>query len=106
MKLTSGDSEFIKFPAIVKVEYLKGALQGAIRWSGEASNPTEYVVNSSEEVLSIPLEASMSCDFINGPEDTCKDYAYLQVWQPGESKPRAKKRFYLRIKNNDTCEAK
>jgi hypothetical protein len=100
LKLDNGETSFIDFPAIVKVEYKKGALQGAIKWSGEEANPTVYTVNSPSDVLDIPLKASMTCDDINQENESCKDYAYIQVYRKGESKPIAKKRFYLLIKNN------
>lgn len=100
--LQGGDAEFIKFPATVKVEYKKGALQGAIKWEGEEHNPTEYTVGAAGEVLRIPLKASMECESINQPDGSCKDYAYLQVYNAGDSKPRAKKRFYLKL-NKAQC---
>jgi hypothetical protein len=103
VQLTSGDAQFIKFPATVKVEYKKGALQGAIKWEGEASNPTVYTINSADEILDIPLKASMSCDLINTPDGSCKDYAYIQVYNQGGTKPVGKKRFYLQIKDKSTC---
>jgi hypothetical protein len=102
VKLTAGDANFIKFPATVKVEFKKGALQGAINWVGEEANPTVYTVNSAEEVLDLKLQASMTCDSVNQPDGSCKDYAYLQVFNPGESKPIAKKRFYLKL-NQAAC---
>lgn len=101
--LTEGDSQFITFPAIVKVEYKKGALQGAIKWEGEATNPQVYEVASAGEILTIPVKASMECDTINQPDGSCKDYAYLQVFNQGDSKPRAKKRFYLKIQDKQIC---
>lgn len=104
VSLTEGDSGFISFPAIVKVEYKKGALQGAVKWIGEESNPHEYTLNSSEEVLSIPVKASMTCDNVNQPDGSCKDYAYLQVFHEGADKPVAKKRFYLKIQDKATCQ--
>lgn len=103
VKLTEGDSQFITFPATVKVEYKKGALQGAIKWIGEESNPHVYTVNSAEEMLTIPVKASMTCDSINQPDGSCKDYAYLQVFTEGGEKPVAKKRFYLQIQDKATC---
>lgn len=103
LKLEAGDADFIQFPAIVKVEYKKGALQGAINWEGEAVNPETYVVNSAEEVLNLPIRASMKCDSINQPDGSCKDYAYIQVYKSGESKPIAKKRFYLKIQDQADC---
>ena len=102
IKLTKGDSNFIKFPATVKVEFKKGALQGAIKWEGEEANPTTYTINSEEEVLDVPLRASMECETVNQPDGSCKDYAYLQVFNQGETKPVAKKRFYLKL-NKDEC---
>lgn len=104
LKLTSGDAAFIKFPATVKVEYKKGALQGAINWSGEEVNPQVYTVQNEAEVLTLPIKASMKCDAINQPDGSCKDYAYLQVFNNGDVKPLAKKRFYLQIKDSQKCE--
>lgn len=103
--LTEGDSQFIKFPATVKVEYKKGALQGALKWAGEANNPQVYTVNSAEEVLSIPLAVNTAeCDEVNQPDGSCKDYAYVQVYNEGASKPVAKKRFYLKVVPGAACE--
>lgn len=102
LKLTSGDSQFITFPATVKVEFKKGALQGAIKWEGEENNPVVYQVASAEELLTIPVKASMECDTVNQPDGSCKDYAYVQVFNQGDSKPRAKKRFYLKL-NKQEC---
>jgi hypothetical protein len=100
LSLTSGDSNFIKFPATIKVEYQKGALQGALRWVGEENNPHVYTVNSAEEMLTIPVAANIECETINQPDGSCKDYAYLQVFNSGSTKPIAKKRFYLRLGKN------
>ena len=103
VKLTGGDSNFIKFPATVKVEYKKGALQGAIKWVGEEINPQVYTINSAEEVLNLPIKASMECDSVNQPDGSCKDYAYIQVWNGG-TKPIAKKRFYLKLNKAECAE--
>ncbi len=103
VSLTEGDSGFISFPATVKVEYKKGALQGAIKWIGEETNPHVYTVNSAEEILSIPVKASMTCDTVNQPDGSCKDYAYVQIFTEGGEKPVAKKRFYLKIQDKATC---
>lgn len=104
LKLTSGDSQFITFPATVKVEFKKGALQGAIKWEGEESNPVVYQVASAEELLTIPLKASMECETVNQPDGSCKDYAYVQVFNQGDAKPRAKKRFYLKLNKQDCAQ--
>jgi len=102
VELSSGDSDFITFPATVKVEYKKGAIQGAIRWAGEEANPTVYTINSAADILNVPLKASMDCETVNQPDGSCKDYAYLQVFNAGETKPAAKKRFYLKL-NKKEC---
>ncbi len=100
--LTSGDADFIRFPATVKVEYQKGALQGAIHWGGEARNPESFVVNSAAELADIPIRA-LGCDSVNQPDGSCKDYAYVQVFNQNSVKPIAKKRFYLKL-NPTPCE--
>ena len=102
LELKSGDAKFIKFPAIVKVEFKKGALQGAIKWQGEETNPTIYSVKSEDEILNITLKASMECETVNQPDGSCKDYAYLQVYNNDSLKPVAKKRFYLKL-NKAQC---
>ena len=101
--LKAGDAKFIKFPATVKVEFKKGALQGAIKWEGEETNPTVYTINSEDEILDIQLRASMECETVNQPDGSCKDYAYFQVFNQDGLKPIAKKRFYLKL-NKAECE--
>ena len=101
LELKSGDAKFIRFPAIVKVEFQKGALQGAIKWDGEETNPTLYTINSEDEILNIPLRASMDCENVNQPDGSCKDYAYIQVYNNDSLKPVAKKRFYLKLNKAD-----
>ena len=102
LELKSGDAKFIKFPAIVKVEFKKGALQGAIKWEGEETNPTIYSIQSEDDILNITLKASMECETVNQPDGSCKDYAYLQVYNNDSLKPVAKKRFYLKL-NKAQC---
>lgn len=105
VQLTAGDSNFIKFPATVKVEYKAGALQGALKWAGEEVNPQVYTVNSADEILSIPLAVNTNeCDEVNQPDGSCKDYAYVQVFNQGGAKPIAKKRFYLKVVPGAACE--
>ncbi|MFL5783598.1 MAG: hypothetical protein ACJ76H_03240, partial [Bacteriovoracaceae bacterium] len=104
VKLTAGDSNFITFPATVKVEYRAGALQGALKWAGEENNPQVYTVNSADELLSIPLSVNTKeCDEVNQPDGSCKDYAYVQVYTQGGAKPIAKKRFYLSVTPGSAC---
>lgn len=101
IELKAGDSDFFKFPATVKVEFKKGALQGGIKWEGEENNPTIYSVASESDILDIQLKASLVCETVNQPDGSCKDYAYLQVFNQGEIRPVAKKRFYLKLNKAD-----
>lgn len=101
LSLTPGDADYIKFPATVKVEYQKGALQGAIRWAGEENNPEIYTINNSSEELLINLNASHTCEYSNQEDGSCKDYAYIQVFNSDSEKPVGKKRFYLKINEED-----
>ena len=101
--LKAGDANFIKFPATVKVEYKKGALQGAIKWEGEEANPTVYTINEESEALDLVVKASMECESVNQPDGSCKDYAYIQIFHEGGVKPIAKKRFYLKL-NKAQCQ--
>jgi hypothetical protein len=102
LSLKEGDAHFIQFPATVKVEYKKGALQGAIKWDGEVNNPEVYTISGADETLTLPIRASLECDFVNQPDGSCKDYAYIQIFNQGSAKPIAKKRFYLRL-NEASC---
>ena len=103
LSLTSGDSQFIKFPAIVKVEYKKGALQGAVNWEGEEANPTVYEIASAEDALKFTLKPSMTCESSNQPDGSCTDYAYIQVFNQGATKPAGKMRFYVHIPTKEAC---
>jgi hypothetical protein len=75
-------------------------LQGAIHWVGEEKGAQTYTLNSEADSVKIPLQVTGTCDRINREDGTCVDFAYVQVWNAGETKrPNAKKRFYLHIKN-------
>lgn len=96
--LKSTDTYKFKYPVTVKVELVKGPLQGAIHWVGEEQNPKVFTINSEAEALSIPLSVVGKCDAVNRPDGSCVDFAYVQVFNNGETKqPQSKKRFYLRI---------
>ncbi len=103
LSLKDGDAMSFEYPVTVKVEFKTHALQGAIKWAQEENNPNVYTIASAADVLSIPLDASTAeCDAINQEDGSCKDYAYVQVFNAGEEKARAKKRFYLKIKPGQT----
>ena len=99
VSLKSVDNYKFQYPVTVKVEFHKGALQGAIHWEGEENSPIAYTLNSEEDVADINLTASGTCDAVNQPDGSCKDYAYIQIFNNGHEseKPSAKKRFYLKI---------
>lgn len=102
VSLEQGDDFQFQYPVRVEVEFQRHALQGAIAWDQEVNNPVVYTLNSPEDMITVPLDASMKCEAVNQPDGSCKDYAYVQIFNNGETKPRAKKRFYLRIQDGAT----
>ncbi len=87
-----------KFPVTVKVNYKGGALEGGVHWLNEEAGNLTYTLNSEADVAKFTLGTDGKCDEINRPDGSCVDYAYIQIWNQGETiKPQAKKRFYLRV---------
>jgi hypothetical protein len=100
VRLKSSQNYSFHYPVTVKIEFQKGPLQGAIHWIGEEKGTQSFILNSEAETLSIPIEATGTCDFVNRQDGSCVDYAYVQVLSVGEQdRPQAKKRFYLQIRN-------
>lgn len=99
VSLKSVENYKFQYPVTVKVEFHKGALQGAVHWEGEENSPIAYTLQSEDDVVDVNLTASGKCDTINQPDGSCKDYAYIQIFNNGHEseKPSAKKRFYLKI---------
>ncbi len=104
--LKSSPAYKFKYPVTVQVELKNGPLQGAIHWTEEDKNPLTFTLGSEAETLTIPLAALGKCDEINRPDGSCVDFAYVQVFNNGQTtKPQAKKRFYLRIYPKDPVPA-
>jgi len=104
VSLSNSEVYGFKFPVTVKVEYRKGALQGAIHWLDEEKGPKAVVLSSPEELARVDVGVSGTCDYSNRDDGSCVDYAYVQIWNDGETdEPRAKKRFYLRVKKPGTA---
>jgi hypothetical protein len=102
VQVRNGANYQFKFPVQVRVGFNSGPLQGAIHWGGEEKGPYVVTLNSQDDVVPVPLVVDRKCDFSNREDGSCVDYAYMQVWNAGEtSKPQAKKRFYLRLKPVD-----
>jgi len=100
VNLKSSKEYVFNYPLTVKVEFAKGALQGAVHWVGKENGPKLFTLNSEADTLHIPLDVTGTCDFINRQDGTCSDYAYVQILNLGETDhPRAKKRFYVQVKN-------
>jgi hypothetical protein len=98
VQLKSTETYQFNYPVTVKVQLVGGPIQGAIHWEGEEQSPQTYQINSESELLSINLSARGTCDYENRDDGSCVDFAYVQVFNHGETKPQAKKRFYLRVK--------
>ncbi len=100
VRLKNTETYKFKFPVTVRVQYEGGPIQGAIHWVGEENKHIDHILNSENDVLDFNLSASGKCEVVNRDDGSCVDYAYIQIWNNGDmSKPVAKKRFYLRIKN-------
>jgi hypothetical protein len=98
VRVTDGAAYRFEWPVEVRVFFNSGPLQGAIDWVDEDAEPKVYTVAASGDSIDIPLTVRGSCDAINRSDGSCSDFAYLQVWSAGATRPSAKKRFYLRIK--------
>lgn len=101
LKLSLKSSESIKFKYPVKIEIVLngGPLEGAVKWKGEQYGPFVTTLMRPEDTAQFSLTALPGCDFVNREDGSCSDYAYLKVYNAGESQVTAKKRFYLRIKS-------
>lgn len=100
IKISVKDSGFysFKFPLMVKVRFEGAPLQGAIHWAGEDQSDfqTLYLNNEYEEQL-FDARIQATCERYNKPGKTCSDYLYFELFNDGDSKPVAKKRFYLSL---------
>ncbi|MDZ4675966.1 MAG: hypothetical protein SGI74_00520 [Oligoflexia bacterium] len=100
LKPQGTDTYKFQYPLTVKVFFRSGPLQGAVRWDGEEAEPLVMTINTPQEAANFTLTASGTCDQVNLGDGSCKDYAYVQLFNNGnDKKPVAKKRFYLQIKS-------
>ncbi|MBC7395806.1 MAG: hypothetical protein H7333_00060 [Bdellovibrionales bacterium] len=98
--LHSSDKYVFQYPVTIKVGFVEHALQGAVHWMGEEKGPQTYTLQTEADVAKIPLDVSGTCDAVNREDGSCVDYVYVQILNQGEiSHPRAKKRFYVQVKN-------
>jgi hypothetical protein len=98
VQVKNGEAYQFRFPVQIKVEFHPGALQGAVHWVDEEKGPLSFTLNTPEELQSFQLSVTGQCDEVNREDGSCVDYAYIRVWNQGETqKPVAKKRFYVRV---------
>lgn len=97
VKMNSGAEYPFKYPVKVEISYNGGPLQGAVKWKNEAAGPQSVVVNNEAELANLSVTALAGCDFVNQPDGSCSDFAYIKVYNNGEANPASKKRFYVRI---------
>lgn len=96
--LKSSANYNFKYPVTVKVFFTTGPLQGAIHWKDEATEPMTAVLNKDGDIANLKFTVNDVCDAINREDGSCVDFAYVQIWNNGETeKPVAKKRFYLKV---------
>lgn len=103
VKLHSSDQYKFKYPVTLKVAFNGGPLEGAVHWSGEEKGPIVLTLKSEDDSATIPLTVTGTCDFVNLQDGGCKDFAYMQAFNDGDTgakaEPVAKKRFYVHVKN-------
>lgn len=100
VSLKNAGSFAFKFPVEVRVQFEGGPIEGAVEWTGEDKGSKTYVLNSEADAVEIPLQVNGTCDYVNRADGSCVDYTYIQIFDQGEKKvPRAKKRFYVSVKN-------
>ena len=89
-----------QFPLKVKVSFKEtNALQGAIKFLDEADQV--YEIKSVDDVIDITMTVTKACDFANTESGSCVDFANVYVYSSGATKPFAKKRFYVKIANEE-----
>jgi hypothetical protein len=100
LEIQAKDGAVFRFdwPVEVRVFFNSGPLEGAIDWDGEDQEPLVRTLAGPTDVLHLPLTVKGTCDAINRDDGTCSDFAYVQIWGSGATKPIAKKRFYVRLK--------
>jgi hypothetical protein len=87
----------------VKVFFDQGPLQGAVHWQEKESGPLTANLSSEDDIAKFSLNVKGTCDRINREDGSCVDYAYIQIFNAGETeKPEAKKRFYVRVKSRSS----
>lgn len=93
-------SDIYTYPLKVVVSYKEtNALQGAAKYKDEEDQV--YSLKSASDVLEIPITVLSGCDAINTSQNSCKDFANIQVFSAGSNESFAKKRFYIDNKNTN-----
>jgi hypothetical protein len=97
INVSDGVTYQFKYPLKVRVQLQNGPLQGALHWDGEESTFVDYTLSKPGEALNINLSISDKCDWVNRPDGSCNDFAYIHLLPEGAKTSVAKKRFYLRL---------
>ena len=101
MQLKDGKGFKWNYPVTLKAfKKDRGALQGAIHWTGEETAPEAITIANSDQKVEVEVEANGTCDYSNRPDGTCSDYIYFLVFDGKGTPdvPMAKKRFYVKVK--------
>lgn len=90
----SSTGETFRYPFKVVVAFKEtNALQGSAKFQDETDH--EFVLNSAEEIIQIPVTVIAGCDAINTSGPNCSDFVNVQVFAKDQTMPFAKKRFYV-----------
>ena len=96
IKLQDGQKTKFKYPVTLKISYQGGPLQGSSKFKNEAT-PQEWAITQSGQEIDAPITVLAGCDQINRNDNRCSDFAYIQIYNAGETAPVGKKRFYVNV---------
>jgi len=97
VQILDGAKTKLKYPVTIRASYRGGPLQGSSRFQNE-DQVQEWTVQKSGDEINVPVTVLAGCDQINRVDQRCSDFAYLKLYNAGQSKPFGKKRFYVNVK--------
>jgi hypothetical protein len=100
LKIKLIPSEFyqFKYPVKLSANFNGSPLQGPARWKNEDKGDVTFELKSENDTVLLPLTVAAGCDEVNREDGSCHDYTHIQVINNGDTRPVAKKRFYVQVK--------
>ncbi|MBY0515613.1 MAG: hypothetical protein K2P81_01805 [Bacteriovoracaceae bacterium] len=95
VSLKDGANFKFKYPLKILVAPGGGA-NGPVDWVDEDLGSQAITIKSPQEVAEFNLGTTGKCDFQNVGE-SCRESIFIDVYSPGETKPRARQRVYMQL---------